>query len=137
MCFIKNDDPEVPVFNYDPVINPMPAYKNEKLIEIDDKINENGITDDDLDEMNAFFSGGAEQEKPEFSFTVPDGVEPILLEQPLYTENTANGINLYWAPAPFNQRTGRTRRACDVPLVSSWFKEHCPQGYPVKVRVSY
>ena len=29
------------------------------------------------------------------------------------------------------------RRTCDVPLVSSWFKEHCPQGYPVKVRVSY
>lgn len=61
----------------------------------------------------------------------------MLSEQPLFTENTANGIDLYWAPAPYNQRTGRTRRTCDVPLVSSWFKEHCPQGYPVKVRVSY
>ena len=120
VCFIKNDNPEVPVFNYDPVINPMPAYKNDKLVEVDEVIGENAVTDEDLED-----------------FTLPEDVEPMLSEQPLYTENTANGIDLYWAPAPFNQRTGRTRRTCDVPLVSSWFKEHCPQGYPVKVRVSY
>ena len=29
------------------------------------------------------------------------------------------------------------RRCYDVPLLNSWFKERCPQGYPVKVRVSY
>ncbi|KAF3586563.1 hypothetical protein F2Q69_00030481 [Brassica cretica] len=34
-------------------------------------------------------------------------------------------------------RSGRTRRSKDIPLVSEWFKEHCPQSYPVKVRVSY
>ncbi|XP_010497480.1 PREDICTED: pre-mRNA-processing-splicing factor 8A-like, partial [Camelina sativa] len=34
-------------------------------------------------------------------------------------------------------RSGRTRRAEDIPLVSEWFKEHCPPAYPVKVRVSY
>jgi|688.fasta_scaffold208665_3 pre-mRNA-processing factor 8 len=109
VCFIKCDDPEVPVFNYDQVINPMPAYKNEQLKELDSQINQNAVTDEELDE-----------------FTLPDGVEPLLSEQPLFTENTANGINLYWAPAPFNQRTGVTRRACDIPLVSNWFKEHCP-----------
>ena len=70
---------------------------------------ENAVTDEELEE-----------------FTLPDDVEPMLSEEPLYTENTSNGIDLYWAPAPFNKRTGRTRRACDVPLVSSWFKEHCP-----------
>lgn len=32
---------------------------------------------------------------------------------------------------------GRTRRAIDVPLVKSWYREHCPPGQPVKVRVSY
>lgn len=32
---------------------------------------------------------------------------------------------------------GRTRRAIDVPLVKTWYKEHCPPGQPVKVRVSY
>lgn len=98
----------------------MPAYKNEQLKELDSQINQNAVTDEELED-----------------FTLPNGVEPLLSEQPLFTENTANGINLYWAPAPFNQRTGVTRRACDIPLVSNWFKEHCPQGYPVKVRVSY
>ena len=29
------------------------------------------------------------------------------------------------------------RRSLDVPLVSQWFKEHCPPNHPVKVRVSY
>ncbi|KAI9161166.1 hypothetical protein LWI28_015047 [Acer negundo] len=34
-------------------------------------------------------------------------------------------------------RSGRMRRAEDIPLVSEWYKEHCPPSYPVKVRVSY
>jgi hypothetical protein len=60
-------------------------------------------------------------------------VEPLLADRPLYSDQTAAGIALYWAPRPFNLRTGRTRRACDVPLVNHWFQEHCPPGYPVKV----
>ena len=44
---------------------------------------------------------------------------------------------MIWAPQPFNQRSDNTRRAFDIPLISNWFKERCPQGYPVKVRVSY
>lgn len=120
VCYIKNDNPEVPVFNYDPVINPMPAYKSEKLSATENLLAQQAVTDEDLEE-----------------FTLPEGVEPLMAEEPLYTQNTANGIGLFWAPAPFNQRTGRMRRAVDVPLVSDWFKEHCPQGYPVKVRVSY
>jgi pre-mRNA-processing factor 8 len=107
VCYIKTDDPEMPVFNYDSVINPMPAYKSEKLTEVDGNVD--GVTDEELD-----------------FFVLPEKIEPLLSAQPLYTENTANGIALYWAPAPFNQRTGHMRRACDVPLVSNWFKEHCP-----------
>ena len=110
----------MPVFNYDPVINPMPSYKSEKLKIVEDQISVNTVTDDDLED-----------------FILPESIEPSFSEQPLYTQNTANSIDLYWAPSPFNKRTGKMRRACDVPLVSNWFKEHCPQGYPVKVRVSY
>ena len=32
---------------------------------------------------------------------------------------------------------GRTRRAQDVALVKTWYREHCPPNLPVKVRVSY
>lgn len=59
----------------------------------------------------------------------------MLEELPLYTDSTASGISLYWAPRPFNLRQGTMRRAIDVPLVNSWFHEHCPPNHPVKVRV--
>ena len=59
----------------------------------------------------------------------------MLEELPLYTDSTASGISLYWAPRPFNLRQGNTRRAIDVPLVNSWFHEHCPPNHPVKVCV--
>lgn len=92
-------------------------------------------------------------------FVLDEYVQPFLQDRPLYTDNTANGIALLWAPRPFNMRSGkclnvvlqytcnvdgfffgtagRTRRALDVPLVKCWYKEHCPPGHPVKVRVSY
>lgn len=44
---------------------------------------------------------------------------------------------MLWAPHPFNQRCGKMRRAYDIPLISGWWKERCPTGYPVKTRVSY
>ncbi|CAN0218980.1 unnamed protein product, partial [Discosporangium mesarthrocarpum] len=70
-------------------------------------------------------------------FVLPEDFEPILEETPLYTDSTAAGLALYWAPRPFHLRQGRMRRAIDVPLVNSWFHEHCPPNHPVKVRVSY
>ena len=55
-------------------------------------------------------------------------MEPLLAEAPLSSDMTAAGIALLWAPRPFNLRSGRTRRAVDVPLVNTWFHEHCPQA---------
>ena len=55
------------------------------------------------------------------------GVAPFLEDTPLYTESTAQGIGLLWAPHPFSKRSGRTRRSVDIPLVSTWFHERCPQ----------
>ncbi len=68
----------------------------------------------------------AEEEELE-SFVLPDYVEPFMADVDLSNEQTAAGIALLWAPAPFSQRSGRMRRAQDVPLVNSWFQEHCPQ----------
>ena len=80
-----------------------------------------------------------EEELPEDEeeFELPDYVQPFLQDSPLYSDNTANGIALLWAPRPFCLRSGRTRRALDVPIVKAWYREHCPAGQPVKVRVSY
>ncbi|EPQ28314.1 uncharacterized protein PFL1_04141 [Pseudozyma flocculosa PF-1] len=53
------------------------------------------------------------------------------------TKLTADAIALWWAPSPYDRRSGRTRRAVDVPLVQTWYLEHCPPNQPVKIRVSY
>ena len=117
MVFIKTEDPDLPAFYYDPLINPIShrhsANSAAQQVEQD-------IMPDDSEEF----------ELPEYS-------APLLQEWPLYTDNTANGIALLWAPRPYNLRSGFTRRALDVPLVKSWYREHCPPGQPVKVRVSY
>lgn len=113
-CYIKSEDPDLPAFYYDPLINPIPSYKGEK-------------------------SRGKEDTEIDDEFELPLEVEPFLHSFDIKhdTEKVASSIALYWAPSPFNHRTGHTRRAQDIPLVASWFFEHCPPDYPVKVRVSY
>ncbi|UKK01357.1 Prp8 protein [Theileria orientalis] len=78
-----------------------------------------------------------EYEEEDDEFVLDEGVRPFLENVSLSNENTANGISLYWAPHPFNKRSGMCRRAIDLPIVNSWFREHVPSNYPVKVRVSY
>lgn len=113
VVYIKTEDPDLPAFYFDPLINPISHRNAIKAVEVP-----------------APFSEDEE-------FVLDDYVQPFLQDRPLYTDNTANGIALLWAPRPFNMRSGRTRRAIDIPLVKGWYKEHCPPGHPVKVRVSY
>ncbi|KAJ3204221.1 Pre-mRNA-processing-splicing factor 8 [Entophlyctis luteolus] len=119
VVYIKSDDPDLPTFYFDPIINPISSRT---------LVSTAGTAYED-----ELFNGKEEDE----SFLLPEGVEPFLGDQTLYTDTTSSGIALYWAPHPFNKRQGRTRRAQDIPLVKSWYLEHCPSGQPVKVRVSY
>ncbi|KAI8848655.1 pre-mRNA processing factor 8 [Chytridium lagenaria] len=120
ITYIKTDDPDLPAFYFDPLINPISSRT----------LNAAGARADHEDML--FKDSDINDE-----FLLPEEVAPFLERAPLYTDNTANGISLYWAPHPFNKRSGLTRRATDVPLVKSWYLEHCPPGQPVKVRVSY
>ncbi|OVF08136.1 putative U4/U6-U5 snRNP complex subunit [Clavispora lusitaniae] len=52
-------------------------------------------------------------------------------------DNAKAALDLWWAPYPFNRRSGKTIRAQDVALVKSWYKERPPSNVPTKVRVSY
>ena len=67
---------------------------------------------------------GVYEEDDDDDWILPDGVEPLLKDTQLYTDTTAAGISLLFAPRPFNMRSGRMRRAEDIPLVSEWYKEH-------------
>jgi len=111
--YIKVEDTDLPCFYFDPLINPIASYKSSNS-----RAEMDMVDDDD-------------------HFELPADVVPFLDQVPLYTDNTANGIALYWAPHPFDKRSGATRRCLDVPLVKEWYQEHCPPNHPVKVRVSY
>eukprot|EP00964_Phaeocystis_antarctica_P142953 scaffold108369_cov48-Phaeocystis_antarctica.AAC.1 len=115
-CFIKNEDPDLPAFYFDPVINPISAH---------------GVASAPKEQLGEDDFGDGDE------LFLPAELKPLLHAANLYNEQTTSAIALYWAPRPFNMRSGYTRRCIDVPLVQAWFMEHCPTSYPVKVRVSY
>ncbi|KAL2868024.1 U4/U6-U5 snRNP complex subunit PRP8 [Aspergillus lucknowensis] len=120
VVYVRTDDqPNLPAFYFDPVINPISSRS----------VAPKNITVSHEDEI---FGPDNEDD-----FELPGDFEPFFAEEELYTPETASAIALWWAPHPFNKRSGKMVRAQDVPLVKQWYLEHCPQGQPVKVRVSY
>ncbi|PYH84048.1 PROCN-domain-containing protein [Aspergillus uvarum CBS 121591] len=119
IVYVRTEDPNLPAFYFDPVINPISSRS----------VAPKNITVSHEDEI---FGDGDEDD-----FELPGDFEPFFGDEELYTPDTASAIALWWAPHPFNKRSGKTVRAQDVPLVKQWYLEHCPQGQPVKVRVSY
>ncbi|KAI9773075.1 MAG: pre-mRNA-splicing factor 8 [Geoglossum simile] len=121
VVYVRAEDPSLPAFYFDPVINPISsrsvAPKNLTVSHEDEIFGYGNTTDNE--------------------FELPAEMEPFLADEELYTAETASAIALWWAPFPFDRRSGRMVRAQDVPLVKQWYLEHCPQGQPVKVRVSY
>ncbi|RAL00621.1 U4/U6-U5 snRNP complex subunit PRP8 [Aspergillus ibericus CBS 121593] len=120
VVYVRTDDPNLPAFYFDPVINPISSRS----------VAPKNITVSHEDEI--FGEGNNEDD-----FELPGDFEPFFADEELYTPETASAIALWWAPHPFNKRSGKMVRAQDVPLVKQWYLEHCPQGQPVKVRVSY
>ena len=82
VTYIKMEDPDLPAFYFDPLIHPIPPHQSQGP-----KLESWEMQDDE-----------------ENDFVLPEGVDPFLSEQPLYTENTAAGIALLWAPRPFDLR---------------------------------
>lgn len=121
VVYVRAEDPSLPAFYFDPVINPISSRS----------VAPKNLTVSHEDEIFGF--GNNEDDE----FELPGEVEPFLADEELYTDETSPAIALWWAPYPFDRRSGRMVRAQDVPLVKQWYLEHVPQGQPVKVRVSY
>ncbi|MDI1490163.1 MAG: pre-mRNA-splicing factor 8 [Ramalina farinacea] len=121
VVYVRAEDPSLPAFYFDPVINPISSRS----------VAPKNLTVSHEDEI--FGEGNMEDEE----FTLPGNMEPFMAGEELYTKETSSAIALWWAPFPFDRRSGKMVRAQDVPLVKQWYLEHCPQGQPVKVRVSY
>jgi hypothetical protein len=64
----------MPTFNFDEALNPISAYKNDRLVDEEEQF----LTDEDFAE-----------------FEMPEEVDAVLGEEPLYNEDTTNVINLY------------------------------------------
>ena len=115
---MKTEDPDLPAFYFDPVVNPVSAHAS-----------------------GAGKRAPPQREDDDFGdcvdLVLPAAMAPLLSDAALYNDQTASAIALYWAPRPFNMRSDYTRRCIDIPLVNSWYMEHCPPQHPVKVRVSY
>ena len=121
VVYVRAEDPNLPAFYFDPVINPISSRS----------VAPKNLTVSHEDEI--FGYGNSEDQE----FKLPAKMDPFLADEELYTSETSSAIALWWAPFPFDRRSGRMVRAQDVPLVKQWYLEHCPQGQPVKVRVSY
>lgn len=121
----RADDPDLPTFLFDRRINPISSRTvAPKNVDV--------TLEDEL------FGPGNNEEPEEEAFQLPAGVEPFLAEEELENEHTSDAIDLWWAPYPFNKRSGKMVRAQDVPLIKQWYLEHPPSDRPpVKVRVSY
>ncbi|KLU89162.1 pre-mRNA-processing-splicing factor 8 [Magnaporthiopsis poae ATCC 64411] len=124
IVYRRTQDPSLPAFHFDKNLNPISsravAPKNLTVSHEDD-----------------IFGPGNDEEPELGAFELPPSCEPFLNDKDLFTETTADAIQLWWAPYPFDRRSGRMVRAQDVPLIKQWYLEHCPPKQPVKVRVSY
>ena len=82
--YIRTDDPDLPAFYFDPLINPVSSRsfvpKVQPLVSHEDAI---------------FGPDGNEDD-----FELPEEVEPFLVDKDLENEHTADAIALWWAPAP-------------------------------------
>ncbi|KAI5457828.1 putative pre-mRNA processing splicing factor [Mariannaea sp. PMI_226] len=125
VVFNRADDPDLPTFHFDRRINPISSRTvAPKNVEI--------TLEDEL------FGYGNNEEPEEDAFQLPAGVEPFLDDEDLENEHTSSAVELWWAPFPFDRRSGQMVRAQDVPLIKQWYLEHAPSDRPpVKVRVSY
>ncbi|KAF2263056.1 pre-mRNA processing splicing factor 8 [Lojkania enalia] len=121
VVYARAEDSSLPAFYFDPIINPISSRA----------VAPKNITVSHEDEIFGF---GNDQDD---DFELPDDVEPFMADEDLYTAETASAIDLWWAPHPFDKRSGRMVRAQDVPLVKQWYLEHVPANQPTKVRVSY
>ncbi|KAG6005760.1 Pre-mRNA-splicing factor spp42 [Claviceps maximensis] len=121
----RADDPDLPTFLFDRRINPISSRTvAPKNVDV--------TLEDEL------FGHGNNEEPEEEAFALPAGVEPFLADEDLENIHTSAAIDLWWAPFPFNRRSGKMVRAQDVPIIKQWYLEHPPSDRPpVKVRVSY
>jgi pre-mRNA-processing factor 8 len=106
-------------FSFSASYNPIRDVPNAPIVDGE------GDFDDDLD-----------------GFTVPDDFAPFASDVPLEPEGQSatirQGIDLLFAPAPFNRLVGPLRRPVDVAVIDPWYRSSRPaKGTAPKTNTSY
>ena len=135
--YIPAHDPDLPPFFFDPVLNLIPPP-------LDSQVDPVEAWDEDDDDQILFLSPPSSSSSPP-SFSSSSGSRkthpftPRFHPLPLTPPSTADALRIYHSPSPFSSKSGSTRRAIDVPVIASWFRERLPAKprQPVDVRVSY
>ena len=131
LYYVKPDDPDLPAFYFDPVrsrvslrhlhescpshddvarflgrFGPRRGRRVTKRPKRENKTTLHHLSSQVVNPISAFRSRAVKAtDDTEDDFSVM-GLEPLLNERPLYTDATAGGIALYFAPRPFNLRRG-------------------------------
>jgi pre-mRNA-processing factor 8 len=149
VLYVRPENPDQSAYYFDPLLNPIPSASRTAMQNSNGGgtgIVSNDIGDWDDDWEEECNSKALPEGHPLAHSTasvsaahckMPDSFTPMLANEVLETDLTSSGIALYWAPRPFNMRSGPCRRTVDVPLINAWYLERCPIGVRVKVRVSY
>ena len=152
--YIETDDYDLPAFYFDPQLAPIKRKKDV----LSQKLRKNLIKNQQQQQMiaqqdrkqyvntllaslsssgssnlSSGSSGSASSSdlSSSSSTSKPKKAKKIafLSDLPLYTDDTANAIALYNAPAPFNKRSDVTKRILDIPIIQPWLnKVHYPSN---------
>lgn len=127
ILFSKTDDPEIPLFYFNPTYNQIRPRKGiTNSCEISDFDTETGIMIDDMGEVS------------DSSLDLPASFEPFLEDEDLaFTSDNYQAFELYWSAHPFNVNTGSMVRAEDVCLVKNWYLQRPPSDERVKIKISH
>lgn len=71
LCYIKTDDPDLPAFYFDPIVNPTPAYRDQPANAFPDYTPPEALLEEEDD------------------FELPEDFQPFCSEFDLYDDNTA------------------------------------------------
>lgn len=119
-----SDNAALPTFHFESSINPVSSRSAASKY----------TTISHEDEL---FGPGRNEEPDDDEFELPAGLAPFLSDESLATDDTTSAIELWWAPYPFDRRSGHMVRAQDVPLVKKFYLDHPPPDLPLKIHVSY
>ncbi|ODV81188.1 PROCN-domain-containing protein [Suhomyces tanzawaensis NRRL Y-17324] len=116
--FVDSFSSEIAAFHFKSEYNPISPHKHP--IKMDDE-NEDLVLG-----IKPFMS----EDKDEY---LDDSVADFSLEP----AGTREALSLWWAPYPFNRRSGKMIRAQDTAFIKKWYKQRPPKDSPIKVRISY